>query len=84
MKTATNDFRIWMARMGFKRMGDAGREIGIRSDPTISAVSTGRRELSVTERLAMSAVRAGLQPWTPDYDDALKAERPVHRAATAA
>lgn len=84
MKTAVNDFRIWMARMGFRGKGEAGRQIGIMSDPTTSAIVTGKRELTLAERLAMSAVRAGLQPWTPDYDDELmSARRDAHEASAA-
>jgi hypothetical protein len=84
MKQAMNDFRIWMARMGFRGKGEAGRRIGIMSDPTTSAIVNGKRELTPSERLAMSAVRAGLQPWTPDYDDELMSERRANRDSSAA
>ena len=81
-----NDFRIWVARSGFnsRQISKAAALIGISGLNTVSSLSTGRRELTVSERLAMSAVRAGLKPWTPDYDDELKraaADRPDSSAA---
>nr|CAD6606026.1 hypothetical protein RNT25_01767 [arsenite-oxidising bacterium NT-25] len=83
---STNHFRIWVARMGFnqKQVSKAAGEIGIDSATTASQTFTGRRELTLAERLAMSAVRAGLQPWTPDYDDELMAGKQEPRPATAA
>lgn len=79
-----NDFLAWMGRVGYRRQGAAGRAIGLMSDPTITAVVHGRRELTLTERLAMSAVRAGLQPWTPDYDAELMAAQQERLPANAA
>lgn len=70
-----NDFRLWAARMGFnqRQVTAAAEIIGINNKATASLTFTGKRELSHAERLAMSAVRAGLQPWTPSYDDELQA-----------
>lgn len=63
------DFSRWCAVMGFngKQIGAAGKAIGIEP-PVASHTNTGKRDLTYTERLAMSAVRAGLEPWTPDTD----------------
>lgn len=66
-----SDFQIWrtMMRGTIKTVEAAGEAIGIRSLTKLSALNTGAQELSVTERLAMSAVRAGLPPWTPEADE---------------
>lgn len=80
-----NDFREWISRMGFKgaKVSQAAQALGFQSHITPSALSTGKRELTLTERLAMSAIRAGLQPWTPEYDDVLVAEHKATSAPTA-
>lgn len=85
MKSSIPDFRVWLARMGFNsRQVTAGAElIGINSR-TATSTNTGARDLTVSERLAMSAVRAGLKPWTPAYDDELVEQGLVHRPSTAA
>ncbi len=77
MTYSTNDFRIWVARMGFnqREITKAAREVGINNRTTVSETFQGRRELTLSERLAMTAVRAGLKPWTPEYDDELMAGR---------
>ncbi len=66
MKTAINHFRVWVIRMGFnqKQITAAANTIGIQNSVTASLTFNGKRELTLTERLAMSARRAGLQPWT--------------------
>lgn len=86
MSSATNHFRVWVARMGFnqKQVTKAAREIGIDNVTSASQTFTGKRELTLSERLAMSAVRAGLKPWTPDYDDELMAAQSAPREASAA
>lgn len=83
--TASNDFRIWASRMGFnqRQVATAGEHIGINNKWTASKTFTGKRELTQAERLAMSAVRAGLQPWTPEYDDELTAGQEELRKASA-
>lgn len=62
-------FAQWIAAMGFnlKQVSQAGRLIGM---PTSQAVrrNTGAVENDMTELLAMSAVRAGLPPWSPKAD----------------
>lgn len=80
-----NDFRLWAARMGFnqRQVTAAAEVIGINNKATASLTFTGKRELSHAERLAMSAVRAGLQPWTPEYDDELQAGRLAHEPSVA-
>lgn len=85
MTETNNDFREWASRLGFgkKQVSVAASLIGIGHKDTASKVATGKRELTQTERLAMSAIRAGLQPWTPGYDSALLAASSGSRAATA-
>lgn len=85
MKTAINHFRVWVIRMGFnqKQITAAANTIGIQSSATASLTFNGKRELTLTERLAMSARRAGLQPWTPDYDAELTEASPVRHDASA-
>ncbi|EUB97261.1 hypothetical protein PMI07_000837 [Rhizobium sp. CF080] len=86
MKTAINDFRVWVARLGFngRQISQAAELMGITGSNTVSLISTGKRELTVSERLAMSAVRAGLKPWTPEYDDELRKAGLVRQDPTAA
>jgi hypothetical protein len=64
-----NDFTIWRERMGFgvKQTGHAASLIGYRAR-SATAMATGKRRPDRTDRLAMSAVRAGLEPWTPQND----------------
>lgn len=66
-------FRLWALRMGFdaptlKRAGDL---LGMKSRLVASRSFSGARDVTKTELLAMSAVRAGLKPWSLDYDDEL-------------
>lgn len=86
MTSAINDFRVWVARLGYnsRQISLAAREIGITGSNTVSLISTGKRDLTVSERLAMSAVRAGLKPWTPEYDDELRRAGRVRQDPTAA
>ena len=85
MRSALNDFRTWVARMGFnsKQQSQAALLIGMEGR-VASSTSTGKRELTPTERLAMSAIRAGLKPWTPEYDDELLKVGQAHQDPTAA
>ena len=64
------DFQIWLERMGYnrKQVREAAGRIGMTGATIASQTSSGTRELTVTERLAMAAVRAGLPPWTPETD----------------
>jgi hypothetical protein len=80
----TNDFREWCKRLGFngKQLSAAGSLIGI-SARNSSLTASGHRELSPSERLAMSAVRVGLLPWTPGYDAALTAASSGSQTASA-
>lgn len=84
MTEAINHFREWAARLGFgkKQVSVAGSLIGL-APRTSSLTANDHRELTQTERLAMSAIRAGLQPWTPGYDSALLAASSGSRPATA-
>ena len=60
-------FAAWARQMGFsgKEITRAGALIGL-SEAQASRSNTGKRELSRTERMAMSAASAGLAPWSPD------------------
>lgn len=64
------DFALWIERMGYngKQVREAAARIGLGAT-TASQTSTGARELTDTERLAMAAVRAGLPAWTPETDE---------------
>lgn len=69
-----NDFREWMRVAGFngREVTKAGEAIGMPQS-IAKNTSRGARELSETERLAMSAALAGLPPWTPEKTEAIKA-----------
>lgn len=84
MTETNNDFREWASRLGFgkKQISVAGSLLGL-APRTSSLTANDHRELTQTERLAMSAIRAGLQPWTPGYDSALLAASSGNRQATA-
>lgn len=80
------DFRLWAARMGYgqRAISKAGEAIGLTGKSTTSLTYNGRRELTETERLAMTAVRLGLKPWTPEYDDELQATGLASKLSSAA
>ncbi len=63
-------FRKWMTAMGYhgKQVSAAAQAIGIRNPTTASQTYKGDREPTVTELLAMSALRAGLDPWSEESD----------------
>ncbi len=65
-----NLFKEWMKAMGYhgKQVTEAGKSIGFGETNAISRTHRGLRELTITEQLAMSAVRAGLKPWTMEND----------------
>lgn len=65
-----SDFSEWMRARGFhgKQISEAGRAIGHGNATTSQKTYHGERELTDTERLAMSAVAAGLAPWTPETE----------------
>ena len=77
-----NIFREWLARMGFnqRQVTKGGNLIGMMGDRSISATNSGTREATMTERLAMAAVAAGLEPWAPENHDKLVAIRAVAEA----
>lgn len=62
-----SDFKKWAASQGFngKEVSKAGDAIGI-GQTSARERHRGEKELSLTERLAMSAVAAGLPAWAPD------------------
>lgn len=64
------DFAAWITAIGMngKQVTAAGRLMGIGSRTALESFR-GNRSLTETERLAMSAVRAGLPPWTPEDDE---------------
>ena len=63
-------FDTWLARLGYnkRQVTLAGERIGLEPG-LVTRIRNGSRPLSATEKLAMSAVRAGLSEWSPDYDD---------------
>jgi hypothetical protein len=65
-----SDFAEWMKVMGYngKQVTEAAAMIGIENRFTASNTFRDKRALSKAERLAMSAVRAGLKEWTPEND----------------
>lgn len=69
-----NDFLNWMTRMGLnqKQTYHGAKLIGIMGQTSASHTVTGKRDLKQVERLAMSALRLGLKPWSPEYDSQLE------------
>lgn len=67
------EFHDFMKRAGFnlKEVSLAGKAIGLNAG-VAQRLSRGLRELEETERLAMSAYLAGLEPWTPEYAERLQ------------
>ena len=71
-----------------KQIVEAGGEIGLTFNRS-NLLSRGISDPTLTERLAMSALRAGLDPWSEDYDQELQriarfvsrppSDRRVHR-----
>lgn len=72
-------FKIWMSRMGFngKQVSEAGGLLGISATNTASSRFRGESESDLKELLAMSAVTAGLKPWSPQYHDHLVATKSI-------
>ena len=69
--------------MGFngKQVSAAGAALGVKSYNTIKARMIDRDDLTEAELLAMSAIRAGLQPWTEENDaEALRMRRLLEAA----
>lgn len=62
-------FAQWLASMGLnkKQVSKGGELIGLTTDSSVRR-NQGQVEPTLTERLAMSAVRAGLPPWSPKTD----------------
>ena len=71
-----SDFKKWATSMGFngKEVSKAGEVIGIGMTSARERYR-GEKEISLTERLAMAAIAAGLPAWSPEVDDELKARR---------
>lgn len=67
-----NDVALWIERMGFngKQLSKAGDLLGV-SERAWARRRSGELELTLTDRLAMAAVRAGLPPWSPETDKEL-------------
>lgn len=86
LKRNVNDFKRWFKAMGYneRQVMMAAGTIGITGASIASGLSTGRRDLTETERLAMSAARIGLKPWSPEYDDELTAAFQGRSEASAA
>jgi hypothetical protein len=62
-------FKVWVLACGhnLKQIAAAGEYIGLPKRRSLN-VSRGEVELTMAELLAMSAHRAGLKPWSPEYD----------------
>lgn len=65
----TNLFLQWLVAMGFngKQIAKGGELLGYTM-PMSARRSSGDVEITLAERLAMSALRAGLPPWSPGTD----------------
>ncbi|MGH0003160.1 hypothetical protein ACQU0X_24080 [Pseudovibrio ascidiaceicola] len=74
MDNEKTDFEIWMRALGYngKQVGEAGACIGL-TNTSVRMTKKGDRELKLVERLAMSAIRAGLPEWTPETDEEIHA-----------
>lgn len=61
-----NDFRAWVAHLGYnkRQVTMAADTLGL-GEVVASRLNRGERELSRTERLAMTAVAIGLPEWSP-------------------
>lgn len=68
------DVALWLDAMGFngKQVGQAAEQLGI-SAGHMSRKKTGEKEPTLTERLAMAALRAQLPPWSPEKDKEIAA-----------
>ena len=62
-------FAQWLRHMGFHRrqVAQGGELLGLRPEAA-GRRNRGEVEPDTMERLAMSAVRAGLPPWSPEND----------------
>ncbi len=69
MAQKINYFRLFMEYMGYnqKQVAQAGSDIGLGNRVSASKRKSGELETTMTDRLAMSAVAAGLKPWSPRY-----------------
>lgn len=65
-----SDFKKWATSLGYngKEVTKAGESIGIGQTSSRERYR-GDKELSLTERLAMSAIAAGLPPWSPSSSE---------------
>ncbi|MCW5697346.1 MAG: hypothetical protein KIS96_11525 [Bauldia sp.] len=82
---ARTDFFLWREAMGFhqKEMARVADAVGM-TVVSAGARNRGEVELSVTERLAMSAARVGLPPWSPEVEPDLIALRGIRDVVEAA
>lgn len=71
-----SDFKRWIAAIGFNRkeVAKAGELIGIGRNSSQER-NQGQKDCSLTERLAMSAIAAGLPPWEPSNQEEIEACR---------
>lgn len=80
-------FRDWMTAMGFngKQMTRAAEAIGAGYDALrVRRAFDDDEQLKLTERLAMSAVRAGLPEWSPEADAEIVRVRDMRKLMEAA
>jgi hypothetical protein len=73
-----SDFKKWVAAIGFNRkeVAKAGELIGIGRNSSQER-NQGLKDCSLTERLAMSAIAAGLPPWEPSNEEEIEACRQI-------
>ncbi len=73
-----SEFKQWMDTLGFngKEVTKAGSLIGIGQTSSRERYRD-EKELSLTERLAMAAVAAGIPPWSPETRSEIDAYRRV-------
>jgi hypothetical protein len=77
-----NEFKAWMQAMGFngKQVVKAGQAIGMGASTALQC-HAGKRRLTSTEKLAMSAVAAGLPDWNMDNHSSAKTLAKIVAAA---
>ncbi|EBV3599774.1 hypothetical protein BO068_004763 [Escherichia coli] len=66
-----SDIAVWLERMGFnkKQVSVAAEQLGINAKLlTRKRDGVDGAEVTLTDRLAMAALRAGIPAWTPETD----------------
>lgn len=75
-KRSPSLFAQWIEAMGLnKKQVTVGGELLGLSTPAAVRRNRGAQESDLMERLAMSALRAGLPPWSPKVDAEISASK---------